>query len=254
MTYPPPAFFRSSSRLSNRWYDSVMSPFDNPDYHALIRRIREIDRAGGDSTLARLVTADWLQDHGEEKRAEFVRLSVDLDGPSHPTAAFAETAAMSVRRDQLFAGPHPELWDQEVLWLGLDPQGNAKTYLSPSWERGWVSGVRCSLARWLAHGPDLCRRHPVREVVITDWEPVSEGEIYQVISVVMPDQVSVTRTVTRAVGTDFMRRDRPDLWRLVAPFGGQPFPAATAANAAVLQWAESEADAPVISAAPCPPA
>lgn len=36
----------------------MTSPYDSPDHHALIRGIRQIDRAGGDSTLARLVTAD----------------------------------------------------------------------------------------------------------------------------------------------------------------------------------------------------
>ena len=53
------------------------TPYDLPDYHALIRRIREIDRAGGDSTLARLVTADFLQEHGEEWRAALIRSQCD---------------------------------------------------------------------------------------------------------------------------------------------------------------------------------
>lgn len=36
----------------------MTSPYDSPGYHALIRGIRQIDQSGGDSTLARLVTAD----------------------------------------------------------------------------------------------------------------------------------------------------------------------------------------------------
>ena len=144
------------------------SPYDSPDYHALVRRIREIDRADEDSTLARLVTADWLQEQGEEERAEYIRLSVDLDGPAVRRMTLAQTDAMQKRRHRLFKGPRPGWYEQDVIWFhcgkGTD---TLRMVMQPKWWSGWVASVRCELSRWLTHGPDICRRHPVREVVIT---------------------------------------------------------------------------------------
>jgi uncharacterized protein (TIGR02996 family) len=159
----------------------MKSPYENPDYHALVRRIREIDRAGGDSTLARLVTADWLEDHGEEERAEFVRTQVRYaiihadDTPERDELSEMLLARFVIRvaTPTPFAPDCPNrMWPEEIH-VGVPREWD--------WLSGWLSAVRCPLAWWLAHGPDLCRRHPVREVVITgdyirlvdaaDWRP-----------------------------------------------------------------------------------
>lgn len=153
------------------------SVYDSLDYHALIRRIREIDRAGKDSTLARLVTADWLEEHGEAERAAFARIHVRYeaiwrdDTPERDEISELLKGRFSVTR---FASP-PFAPDCPRR---LDPnptEGPPRTW---DWMGGWVRVVRCPLAWWLAHGPDVCRRHPVREVVITDKYPHTSWESF----------------------------------------------------------------------------
>lgn len=160
---------------------NVMTPYDNPDYWAFIRGIRSIDLAGGDSTLARLVTADWLEENGEAERAEYIRVSCDWwDGymsvnkanrlgdrlfallAANPRWAFPadDGFTVSVRSSFKVEAFHPE--DDQTVQVET--------------RQGFMREVRCSLAWWLTHGPDLCLRHPVREVVITDREPMPVGD------------------------------------------------------------------------------
>jgi uncharacterized protein (TIGR02996 family) len=131
-----------------------MAPYDSPDYHALIRNIRHLDRAGQDSTLARLVTADWLEERGEGERAEYIRLKIEPQPADYR------------RRLDLFA-------QFGGVWF-VPPEDLSQVGVLAD---GWVHQVTCPLDWWLAHGPDLCRRHPVREVVITGLTPAGGGSI-----------------------------------------------------------------------------
>jgi uncharacterized protein (TIGR02996 family) len=170
-----------------------------PDYWALIRQIRAIDRDGGDSTLARLITADWLEDHGEEDRAEYIRLNItdkNLCGSQKPEAY--RSAALDEPR------------------LSAD-------YVAGCLEAGFLSIVRCPLAWWLTHGPDICRRHPVREVVIADAEwhiGIRSGDVWMEYVVTL-DQVPGFRPRTRHATHTL---------------------AASELGFAALRWAEREAD------------
>jgi uncharacterized protein (TIGR02996 family) len=131
-----------------------MTAYDHPDYHALIRTIREIDRApvDNDSTLARLVTADWLEERGEGERAAYIRWrSTDPTPFEH---APGDGAGSIVLLDP--EGPPVE--------IELAPRHPGVQFGTAG---GFVRSARCPLAWWLEHGPDLCRRHPLREVTIT---------------------------------------------------------------------------------------
>ena len=149
--------------------EMAASVYDLPDYHALVRRIREIDRAGGDSALARLVTADWLEEQGEAERAFFARIHVRYeaiwqeDTPERDEISDLLEGRFSVTR---FASP-PFAPDCPRRMDPKPDEGPPQTW---HWMGGWVRVVRCPLAWWLAHGPDVCRRHPVRQVVVTDKE------------------------------------------------------------------------------------
>jgi uncharacterized protein (TIGR02996 family) len=140
----------------------MTTPYDSPDYHALIRNIRHLDRSGEDFTLARLVTADWLEERGESERAEFIRLQGDK---ARDAAATKRLAELGNSLGSLY--PY-ETYDADSATRGTT---------IPAWEGGFIRAVQCPLSWWLAHGPDLCRRHPVREVVITGLTPAGDGSI-----------------------------------------------------------------------------
>jgi len=133
-----------------------VNPYDNHDYWSLIRQIRTIDRAGGDSTLARLVTADWLEEQGEAERAEFIRTTAEDRGWYH------DGSLGRLREFGIFKCLPDAVSDYE--------QTGGVT-------AGFLSVVRCTLAWWLAHGPTLCRRHPIRDIVITDKTPWPSGNV-----------------------------------------------------------------------------
>jgi uncharacterized protein (TIGR02996 family) len=144
-----------------------MSPYDYPEYHALIRHIRHIERTGHGSTLARLVTADWLEEHGDEHRAEFIRMQCEQ--AVSPSLGNTERCCQLLRQSA-------ERWLDRVWW----PEHNPDTSRTTIWYQlymGFYHGfffphVRCGLDQWIAHGPDLVRRHPVRALVLTGGVPI----------------------------------------------------------------------------------
>lgn len=191
-----------------------MTPYDLTDYHALIRRIREIDRAGGDSTLARLVTADWLQEKGYEAVAEWMRLRIEDRGES--TMSWPEVF-----------GPYAPLC-QKLRDAGRDRQ-DVKIQLV----LGTVGRVKSTLAWWLAHGPDLCRRHPVRDVTIADGVTYAGGRWFLADGLRYVPQLDPFLVGSRRHSTN--HHSWPTEEEAVA-----------STNAAALRWAESEADKPTL--------
>ena len=57
-----------------------MTVYENPDWLALMAGII----GDPDNDLRRLIVADWLEEHGEEARAEFIRTQVVLTVPCDP--------------------------------------------------------------------------------------------------------------------------------------------------------------------------
>jgi uncharacterized protein (TIGR02996 family) len=159
---------------------------------ALLRAI--LDNPADD--LPRLVYADWCDEHGEPERAEFVRLQIALhhSDPDRPTFLIDDgdraKLAPAARREQ-------EIWAAAVAaetvfdWFPVFPgrtftsmagvghlwDGDPDTYESDGGiravaRRGFVDLVACPLSYWLEHGPRVVREHPVREVRVTDREPL----------------------------------------------------------------------------------
>jgi uncharacterized protein (TIGR02996 family) len=131
--------------------------------------------------LHRLAYADWLEEHGDDARAEFVRAQCAypgwfgaLPGPSDPLPG-----AVARAWDLLHGGVAD-------AWLGGMPgapfgPGRAGT---PCWERasrggdisvrfrrGFVSEVTLPCAAWEGHGPALVRAAPVERVTLTGKQP-----------------------------------------------------------------------------------
>ncbi len=112
-----------------------------------------------DETLPRLVLADWLDDHGDAERAEFVRLSVRLDRGVDGIAPLPEDepdwAGMAARRHRLWlknrkrwlGGLASEAWlgsvghEAGMLWVlvGMDDLPTLKPEVA-----AWIEEARLS--------------------------------------------------------------------------------------------------------------
>jgi len=111
------------------------------EYRALIAAVC----AAPDDDLPRLVLADWLDEHGESERSEFIRVQVEIaKGPPAPQPdeslgeAFAVMGKWSRREDQLRRREW-ELWESVRLTFGLP----ADVYPIL---KGWDSRAHDSLA------------------------------------------------------------------------------------------------------------
>ncbi|HEY7314122.1 MAG TPA: TIGR02996 domain-containing protein [Gemmataceae bacterium] len=100
----------------------------------------------------RLIYADWLEEHGDSPRAEFIRVQVGLARlPNNDPNA----AVLYTRQNHLL----PRF---EKAWLG-----ELHSFLS-GWffRRGFVESARIGVKKLLAHADTLFRREPVQELAV----------------------------------------------------------------------------------------
>lgn len=101
-----------------------------------------------DDDTARLVFADWLEEHGEHERAEFVRVQITF-------SCLPEGAR---NRSALAEHINNLLRDHEGHWraaVGLLHRGG-------SYNRGFLSGVRMSSAEFVTRARTALAREPVQ--------------------------------------------------------------------------------------------
>jgi len=118
-----------------------------------------LDRAFLDDIVAhpgdvapRLIYADWLDDHGDPDRAEFIRVQIALASLAEDDPARHELQ----RREQALFAAHAEWYDVVPGWAG-----------EPIFHRGFVEQVeRVSHADLAAHGPDLWSARPIRQLSV----------------------------------------------------------------------------------------
>jgi uncharacterized protein (TIGR02996 family) len=121
------------------------------------------------SDAPRLVMADWLDEHGDPDRAEFIRLECDIaricrgnrEGKPEPDAK---------RLKGLMSQECGLMWGVwQAGWCDPVP----RDWLSDAViNRGFVAEVRCTAAAWLEHGRAVCACQPVEQVVLSDREPM----------------------------------------------------------------------------------
>lgn len=100
-----------------------------------------------DDDTTRLVFADWLQENGDEDRAEFIRIQCGLDRGSPRTYRFE----LSAREREL-------LNQNKDRWTCAFPR-----WSSGSWRfrRGFISCLSASAWHWLKDGAGIRRQTPV---------------------------------------------------------------------------------------------
>lgn len=125
-----------------------------------------------DADEPRLIYADWLEEHGQPERAEFIRVQCSIaricagNRSQQPEPDAEKLAQLSKRQGKLFHG----VW--ELGWCAPVPL----EWLSDSLiRRGFVELVTCSCVDWRAHGPAIVRQQPVQEVR-TERVPHEFGE------------------------------------------------------------------------------
>ena len=125
--------------------------------------------ASPDDDAPRLVYADWLEEHGEPERAEFVRRQCRGQEPNREVlyARVLHTTHDDTRGPLHLAEGND--WPIPDWWKRSDMPAIDGIYTL--WH-GFVWAVTCSAADWLAHGDRILAEHPVTTVRLTTMPDV----------------------------------------------------------------------------------
>jgi uncharacterized protein (TIGR02996 family) len=122
--------------------------------------------ANPDEDTPRLVMADWFDEHGQNDRAEFIRVQCELARWEEPNPFEHDAGGCEVIR-----GRRDELRRRERELLGAACDGKRDWALpwvgeQREWRfvRGFVDSTTCTAEDWLADGDAVRAAQPVREV------------------------------------------------------------------------------------------
>lgn len=150
--------------------------------------------------LHRLAYADWLEDHDQCDRAEFIRVQMEFHnsrcmfGKEGDSAYDGYCNNANCRHEMLnrravmllHTGKiSPEIqktpeWEwlgsglraiYEAVWTQADCGLPDSDLFSWEFRRGFVHAVKCLMQNWLDHGESIRQQHPLEEVLITDKRP-----------------------------------------------------------------------------------
>lgn len=142
----------------------------------------------------RLVFADWLQENGDEERAEFIRLQIALHR-EHPDYEIpfvrnnlgGEWDARYTRQKEL-------LERNASLWVGGFPRLMFST-TSADFVRGFPSRAITNPAQWHAHGERVRRWVPLEGVDVLG-QSTSFADLFSLASLVGISQLTLPRATT----------------------------------------------------------
>jgi uncharacterized protein (TIGR02996 family) len=134
-----------------------------PDWELLLKAVA----ASPDDDLPRLVAADWLDEHGEPERGEFIRLQIAREQQGHTEMAPRERGLLN---NPLFgplwaveACPHIAAINFGSSLRQVDVTGAERV----TFRRGFPFRVICTADEWLRFGGRIIPRQPVRELVLS---------------------------------------------------------------------------------------
>ena len=126
-----------------------------------------------DSDAPRLVYADWLDDHGEGDRAEFIRVQCGLakvdenNRDIHPLAS--RERELLEKHQQEWLRPLRDLaYPEGRGWLG---RWRTKIVFAAVFRRGFPESVVLPCGRFLQRGETLFRAAPIQEVQLDCVDP-----------------------------------------------------------------------------------
>jgi uncharacterized protein (TIGR02996 family) len=116
-----------------------------------------------DDDAPRLIFADWLSDHGDAARGDFIRAQAELARLSEDDPHRAD---LEHRAGRLLA-------ENGATWLAALPRWLAKE--THTFRRGFVAEVTATGLRFLRDGPELCAKTPVESVCLRRLRPHLPG-------------------------------------------------------------------------------
>lgn len=122
--------------------------------------------ADPDDDVSRLVYADWLDEHDDPDRAEFIRLQIALASSSIVAERIAREQPERLNRLALNLLHHWQEWSGPAA--ELVPNG-ARYSDHLTFRRGFIEYVRCTGDAWVRHADAILVCQPVREVTLTTW-------------------------------------------------------------------------------------
>jgi uncharacterized protein (TIGR02996 family) len=168
-----------------------MTGFDHPGWESLLRAVV----AAPDDDVPRLVAADWLDEHGQPDRAEFIRVQIELarlEASGEGASAEAETLR---RKERTYLGPvatYRALWALEACpeLVRVEFRDRAAASLESmrvagaerlTFRRGFAEAVICPAADWLQHGAEIRARQPIRAVRLTDCDRLALAQWFDIL-------------------------------------------------------------------------
>jgi len=149
--------------------------------------------ADPDNDLPRLVYADYLEEQGEEDRAEFIRVQCELARTDDPHGdrywdGQLDGGPKCYQRRRTLRGREQELLlSRGATWVRPIAESATKTRMLVNhglegnedgicwkWRRGFVEEIALPSADWLIYGPALVQVAPLQVVRLSDREPMED--------------------------------------------------------------------------------
>jgi uncharacterized protein (TIGR02996 family) len=160
----------------------------HPDWPAFLAAIV----AEPDDDTSRLVAADFLEEHGDPKRAAFIRIQCELARLEASNQGRSLAANELRGKERAFLGPFsddPHWWATEDCpeLVRVVPAVRTSSPLTNlrvegaerlTWRRGFVERVDCPAAEWLRHGAEVRKRNPVRDVFLSGCTDITRDAWY----------------------------------------------------------------------------
>jgi uncharacterized protein (TIGR02996 family) len=156
--------------------------------------------ANHEEDAPRLVFADWLQEAGDEERAEFIRDQIALERayPKYRDEAFRELTFTPDTHDQ-YERTRRLLASNAQKWLAGFPRGAGAAANDLVFHRGFPSSVQLTPNQWAEEGEWLRRWVPL-EGVSLDGQAERFPEL-----MMMPTLFGLSELSLNRVGTDELR-------------------------------------------------
>src|SRR5262249_48323315 len=120
---------------------SVMATPADIDHHAQLRAFLQAIREQPEDDLPRLACADWLEEHGDLDRAEFIRVQVEKE----PLPAHDPRCQELEERESALLRTH------EAAWRGA----LAKCTTQCTFRRGFIERIKLGVRQFLEHADEL---------------------------------------------------------------------------------------------------
>jgi uncharacterized protein (TIGR02996 family) len=128
--------------------------------------------ANPDDDAPRLIYADWLDEQGDELRAEFIRLQ-----------CVNKSLNRSSREMDLGHINRIGWFDADNTW-SFSLIANYEPTNDPSRckivRRGFIDEIHCTTADFIQYCHDIAAKHPVRNWVLTDFKPTFSEFFYSI--------------------------------------------------------------------------